>query len=238
MTILDPPAVATRRPATPAQMLRAAHRLGGVDASVVYDDVPWSVYLEVEALRGENPHPKLTYDHGTLELEMASSLHELLKSIAGEFLTNYMQEFEIDYVPSGEVTIAKEVVAGSLRPDQSYFIQNYARVVGRRVDFDSEPVPDLAIEIDLSSPRIQKASVYARLGVPEVWRWRRGSLVVTERQPDAAGRYAYVERDRSVALPDFPLDRLAAELARSPHPEQAKAAREFRRWCRERADAE
>ena len=50
--------------------------------------------------------------------------------------------------------------------------------------------------------------VYARLGVPEIWRWRDDRLAVLIRQPDGT----YAQQERSLALPDFPLADLAAAL--------------------------
>jgi Uma2 family endonuclease len=94
-----------------------------------------------------------------------------------------------------------------------------------------DPPPDLAIEIDLSAPDVEKASVYARLGVPEIWCWRDGRLAVLVRQP--GGEYA--ENSRSVALPDFPLSQLGAALAGYPQVEPARVVAEFRRHLRARS---
>ena len=102
---------------------------------------------------------------------------------------------------------------------KSYRIDNYLEI---------DPPPDLAIEIDLSPPDVEKASIYARLGVPEIWRWRGGRLNVLALQ--AGGGYAEIQR--SVALPDFPLDELAAALGEYPQADSARAVEAFRRRVR------
>jgi Uma2 family endonuclease len=106
----------------------------------------------------------------------------------------------------------------------------YARVQGREVNLEIDPPPDLAVEIDLSPPDVEKASIYARLGVAEIWRWRDGRLIVLALQ--AGGGYAEIKR--SIALPDLPLDELAAALAGYPQANSVRAVEAFRRRLRER----
>ena len=119
---------------------------------------------------------------------------------------------------------------GGLEADESYYIQNYARIQGREVDLTIDPPPDLAIEIDLSLPDVEKSSIYARLGVPEIWRWRDGRLTVFTRHADGN----YIERATSLALADFPLRELAAALAGYPETDPAKAVAQFRKRVREK----
>jgi Uma2 family endonuclease len=190
--------------------------------------VPWSLYERLLALVGDGL-PRMTYDRGALELEMPSRTHEALKWIAGRFIEAYAEESGIDYEATGSTTWRRQTIEGGLEADESYYIQNYGRVRGREVDLAVDPPPDLAVEIDLSPPDVEKASVYARLGVPEIWRWRDGRLTVLARQP--GGDYA--ERQQSLALPDFPLDELAAALGHYPQGDPAHTVAAFRRRVRE-----
>lgn len=191
--------------------------------------VPWSVYAQLLALVG-NGLPRMTYDRGMLEMEMPSKRHEALKWVAGGFITAYLEEAGIDFDPAGSTTWRRETIEGGVEADESYYIQNYERVRGREVDLAVDPPPDLAVEIELSPPDVEKASVYARLGVPEIWRWRDGRLVVLVRQD--GGEYA--EQPRSIAVPEFPLSELADALAGYPKVEPARAVADFRRRLRGR----
>jgi Uma2 family endonuclease len=192
--------------------------------------VPWSVYDQLLAVVG-NGLPRMTYDRGLLELEMPSKTHESLKWIAGRFIEAYAEESGIDFDAAGSTTWRRAAIEGGLEADESYYIQSYARVRGREVDLAVDPPPDLAVEIDLSLPDVEKSSIYARLGVPEIWRWRDGRLVVLESQPDGN----HVERDKSIALPGFPLDELATVLGTYPQIEPARAVAQFRKRLRERS---
>jgi hypothetical protein len=57
------------------------------------------------------------------------------------------------------------------------------------------PRPDLAIEIDMSLPQVDRPAIYKDLGVAEVWRLIRGQELIIE-QLDANGSYASVEESR------------------------------------------
>jgi hypothetical protein len=47
------------------------------------------------------------------------------------------------------------------------------------------PIPDLAIEIDISPPKIDRPGIYSKLRAPEVWRFSDDSVSIE--QLDAAG---------------------------------------------------
>lgn len=189
--------------------------------------VPWHVYDQLLAVVGDGL-PRMTYDRGLLELEMPSKTHEALKWMAGRFIEAYAEESGVAYDPAGSTTWRREAIEGGLEADESYYIQNAARVRGREVDLTVDPPPDLAVEIDLSPPDVEKESIYARLGVPEIWRWRDGRLAVFARQVDGT----YVERQQSIALPGFPLAELAAALGRYPQVDPTEAVVAFRRHVR------
>ncbi|MDJ0515474.1 MAG: Uma2 family endonuclease [Trichodesmium sp. MO_231.B1] len=61
--------------------------------------------------------------------------------------------------------------------EQCFYTQNHARMGGkRRVDLNVDPPPNLAIEIDVTSKT--QLNVYAKLGVPELWRYEKNQLKV------------------------------------------------------------
>ncbi len=53
------------------------------------------------------------------------------------------------------------------------------------------PNPDLAIEVDISPPRVDRAAIYAALRVAEVWRFDGRELVIERLTPE--GTYVPVE---------------------------------------------
>ena len=228
-----PQAVSRPRDITAEFMEAVAAARAGSDRRAVLRGVSWDDYLRIEderEVRGIGG--RFTYDDGLLEIEMESHKHGRLEFAAVRLIVAYMDENLIDYVGCGHFTMRSEVVKGSVQADGSFYIAGRLAVATKEeVDLAVDPPPDLAVEIDLSPPKLHKAGVYARLGVPEIWRWRDGRLAVNLRRDDGS----YAEAAKSAALPDFPLEELAAELALVPHGDEAAHARDFRRRCRDRA---
>ena len=66
-------------------------------------------------------------------------------------------------------------------PDGCYYFTNVERMrAKKRIDLTKDPVPDLAIEVDISSPSISRFPIFARLGVQEVWRYHKGRVAIYE----------------------------------------------------------
>ena len=61
-------------------------------------------------------------------------------------------------------------------------------------------VPDIAIEIAITSGGIDKLSVYQGLGVTEVWFWQNNQFILYRLQQEA-----YQQVSRSEFLPDLDL---------------------------------
>jgi hypothetical protein len=61
-------------------------------------------------------------------------------------------------------------------------------------DVDLYPNPDLAVEVDISPPKIDRLGIYAALQVPEFWRIRNKAVSIEQLGPD--GKYVSVQRSR------------------------------------------
>ena len=97
-------------------------------------------------------------------------------------------------------------------------------------DIDDYPNPDLAIEVDLSPPQIDRAGIYAALRVAEVWRFD-GELVVIERlSPD--GKYVPVEASGFLPIRTEEVQRWIVE---ENSQQESSWARRFRAYIRTRA---
>jgi Uma2 family endonuclease len=85
-------------------------------------------------------------------------------------------------------TTQKQPPSRGVEPDTSFYMtRNKAEAAatrrrGHKPDPSAPPgpVPDLAVEIDMSPSSLDRPLIYAALGVPEVWRYN-GERVVIER---------------------------------------------------------
>jgi Uma2 family endonuclease len=163
--------------------------------------VSWETY---EKLRDEygSRHVRMTYDRGRLELMSPSLPHEERSFWFESFIMEVARGLGLRCKPVRSTTWKKPDEVGK-EADACFYLANEHRIRGKKeIDLTIDPPPDLAIEVEISPPDSDIESVYAALGVPEIWRYKGHSLRVLERQPDGT----YAERDRSPSLPYLPLD--------------------------------
>ncbi|MFM7427299.1 MAG: Uma2 family endonuclease [Elainella sp.] len=77
---------------------------------------------------------------------------------------------------SHPITLKRSRSAGA-EPGACFYIQNWQAMLGKeRIDLSQDPPPDLAIEMDLTSPT--DLEIYQILGVPELWIYRQQVLSI------------------------------------------------------------
>lgn len=187
------------------------------DQRVILNDVSWSQYEMLLAMRGDRSGVRLSYLRGDLELMSPSLDHEHIKKTLARLLEAYGDEYGIDLIGYGSWTVRNAPNARGLEPDECYVI---GPAEGR------PERPDLALEVVWTSGGLDKLEIYRGLGVPEVWIWRDGALQVHILRGDA-----YERAERSVFAPDIDLAEVASYLT---WPNQARAAREYRAALRAR----
>jgi Uma2 family endonuclease len=84
------------------------------------------------------------------------------------------------------------------------------------------------VEIEITSPAIDKLPIYAQFGVPEVWRYNGDRLQMLGLQ---SGQY--VERDSSNALPGLAVEDISRILEESKSIERVQWLRRVRTWARQ-----
>ncbi len=171
------------------------------DHYVLLRDSSWADYERLLEKRGESAVPRITYLDGLIELMSPSQSHESIKSTIGRLVDVFCLERGIEVSPYGSWTLKNEKKARGAEPDECY-------VFG---DVRNPLVPDLAIEVEWTSGRIDKLAVYKNLGVRELWYWREGRI-----DPYELRRGRYVLMEKSKALPGIDLVQLAKFIERPP----------------------
>lgn len=128
----------------------------------------------------------------------------------------------------GSTTFKRQDMAVGIEPDQCFYIENAAVMIGnRRVDLTIDPPPDLAIEVDVTSKTGLDA--YQGLDVPELWRFEDGQLRISVLDK---GQY----RDSSVS-PHFPnlaiADLISQFVDRAQAEGRSQTLKAFRQKVRE-----
>src|SRR5438552_8218734 len=130
--------------------------------------VDWQAYRKIsEALSGH--HVRLTYDRGNLEFMTISYAHGNLGRLLGRLIVVLTEELALPIRSCGDMTCDREDLERGAEPDESFYIQNLARIQDKEViDLAVDPPPDLGVEIDLSRSSRTRMAVYAAIRVPEL----------------------------------------------------------------------
>jgi Uma2 family endonuclease len=179
----------------------------------IISGVSWQGYEALLNEFGDSLRYRVTYLDGVLELVSPSRRHERNKTIIGSLLEDYLKEKRISFFPLGSTTFRKEEKRGGTEPDESYCI-------GTEKDF-----PDIAIEVVVTSGGLDKLEVYKRLGIPEVWFFKKNQIEVYNLRGESYEKLAHSE-----VLPNLDLAMLA-QYAVATDP--LEAALEFREKVRE-----
>ena len=66
----------------------------------------------------------------------------------------------------------KKVPRQGAEPDACYYVRSADRIIGKRtIDLESDPPPDVVVEIDVTNESLSKFPIYAALSVPEIWQY-------------------------------------------------------------------
>ena len=182
-----------------------------LDQSVRIAGVGWRTYEALLADGGEHRRTRVAFDQGVLEIVTPSYEHEHVENIVTRVAEALMNARRQDYTPAGSTTFKSQGLERGFEPDASYYVEHAAEVRGlKRINLETDPPPDLVIEIDVTHASMDKLSVYAALGVPEVWRHQHGSVQMYR----LAGS-SYVESHDSTVIPGLSAARLTAFVRES-----------------------
>jgi Uma2 family endonuclease len=141
-------------------------------AKLELPNVDWDEYENLLFQMEDFPGHRLSYDRGRLTIMSPKRDHEAYKYFIGKIVDLLAEEEQIDIEPSGTVTLRRKKFEVGAEPDESFYIQNAARVIDHlETDLEADPPPDLVIEIDTTNESLHKFKIYAALGVPEIWRY-------------------------------------------------------------------
>jgi Uma2 family endonuclease len=174
-----------------AELLRPERLPDGTDPEerLILCGVSWQRYLDLDkALGDDRPGPRFYYLDGDLEIMTTSNEHERIKKWIADLLADYFFETGRDIVPRGQATLRRAVEQAGAEPDESWCLGS------------EKEIPDLVLEIALTTGGLHKLEVYRRLQVPEVWFWRRDGLEL--HALDSTGS-AYARVARSRLLPQL-----------------------------------
>ena len=155
--------------------------------------------------------------------------HEKPAYILGMFIDVLVQELKMEYEPGGSVTLRRRRKSRGLEPDKCYWIASATKLAQKtHLDLQVDPPPDLAIEMDVTHSSLDRMSIYAALGVSEVWRVTSDGLTFNHLE---AG--VYQVQPRSLAFPKLASSDLLPFLAQLGQKGTVALIVHFRDWVQQ-----
>lgn len=199
-----------------------------VGQSILLENVSWQVFESLLIEIGDHRAARLAYDRGMLEIMAPLPEHEYYKEAIGVLVQDLADDLDLDYETLGSSTWKRQDLLAGVEPDNCFYFQNELVIRGK-LDFDltQDPPPDLVLEIDLTSKSLNRLPIYARLGVPEIWRYDEGKIVIYQLQDQA-----YIETSKSLAFPQFPVQQIIPFIQQNRSAGKKAMRRAFRDWVR------
>ena len=199
-------------------------------AILVFPQVSWDEYEEILGGLVERPGLRVSYNEGRLEIMTPLPEHEEYKELILRIAGALSEELGILLETRGSATWKRRTLQKGAEPDTCFYVVNATRIIGKRkIDLESDPPPDIVVEIDTTHESLSKFSIYAALGVPEIWRYDGAHV-----QMYGLTRDTYVEAAESRFFPGLSCSMLLESLDLSKTHGQTAALALFRQRIRAR----
>ena len=190
--------------------------------------IKWLTFKAIMSDVGDGRAWRVAYAEGVLEIRMPLTEHEEPKGMIESFVEAFADELDMEVRKLGALTLEREDLARAIEPDSCFYVQNESVVRGKSINLPADPPPDLVVESDYTSSSLNKFSIYASLGVPEIWRYRNQCLQVYQLVEGS-----YEPKENSLAFPCLPIAEIPAFIEQSKTIGQRAAVRLFRDRVRE-----
>lgn len=166
--------------------------------TVVRMPATWEDYAAMCQSRGDSAMPRLKYRPGELLLMSPLPRHGRDANLIADIVKVLLDHQEREYDAFTPITMQFPEESG-IEPDYCFYIDHWQAASGKeRIDWQNDPPPDLAIEIDVTS--YSDVNDYLIYRVPEVWLVRSNRLEIYSLESNQ-----YSLQSRSRYFPEFDL---------------------------------
>ena len=202
---------------------------GSAEERMLLTNVSWETYERLLGDYLDRSIPHFTYDRGSLEIVSPLPEHEQINRAISRLVDVFAEEINLDVANLGSTTFKREDLERGFEPDTCFYIRNESSVRGKtKLDLAVDPPPDLVI--DITNPSIDRFPLYAKFGVPEIWRHDGRRVSIFEMRE---GEYAEVAE--STVLPPLADRALSRFVEESRTLGSAAWMRNVREWTRNHA---
>lgn len=150
----------------------------------------WQDYQALAEQLGDHASPRIKYRNGELLLMVPLPEHGKQLDIVVDMVKVLLRHQGLRFDSYHETTMASSGQSGII-PDRFFYIGELPVVGKRRIDWDTDPPPDLAIECDVTS--FTSVDDYLPYRVGELWILRQQTIAIYQLQNN---RYVSVLQSR------------------------------------------
>jgi Uma2 family endonuclease len=196
------------------------------DSTLILHHVSWEDYEELLEAVGEAKGLRISYDGGELQIMTISARHEKYADLIKLLVGQLSLKLRIKVLFFGSATMKKRHKQKGSEPDGCFYVQSANLISGKEeIDFNSDPPPDVVVEVDIHHDSLSKFPIYAALGVPEIWRYDGQALTIYHLKEGQ-----YITAASSQALPMLTSGTLTEFLNRSQYEDQYETLLAFEQW--------
>lgn len=138
----------------------------------------WEDYEALLARREDKSGLRIRYSSKTQEIRIMSPLprHGNQADLLADLVKALLRQIGKDWHSFTPITL-KRIKQQGIEPDYCFYIDNRGAILGKeRIDLETDPPPDLAIEIDLTC--MTKPEDYQAIAPLELWIYRQSQLSI------------------------------------------------------------
>jgi Uma2 family endonuclease len=185
--------------------------------AVVRLPATWQDYQKLCQQRGDGSIPRIKYHSGEILLMSPMPKHGRDAHLIANVITTLLDHTEREYDAFTPVTMELPEEHG-IEPDYCFYIDNWQAVSGKeRIDWKTDPPPDMVLEIDVTS--YSDVNDYLPYRVPEVWLFRKNQLLVYQLQDTE-----YLSQTQSQYFPDINLQDMVSRCLQVAYERNTSAA--------------
>ncbi len=156
--------------------------------------VTWGEYGRLLEELADRPGVRVTFDQGRLQAVSPLRAHEHYAQVMADVALIAAETLDLPFEQLGSTTLRQLERQQGVEPDRCFYIANAGRIAGKTtLNLETDPPPDIVVEIDMSSDSQAKLPIYASLGVPGIWLYDGHRVRVLELRDDSSSYFETLE---------------------------------------------
>jgi Uma2 family endonuclease len=199
------------------------------ETRALLENISWQTFKTMLAETGSERKNRMAYDNNVVEIMTPLMPHENSNRMIEGFVVALCEELGLEFKRTGSLTLTRDDLQRGGEPDSSYYIENEPLVREKeKIDLAIDPPPDLVLEVEYSKSKVDKAQIYAAIGVSEFWRYNGSVLRIY-----ILNGGEYQETQTSPTFVGIAVKEIPQFIQQAKQNGEMATTRNFRVWVRE-----